>query len=556
MEKRIIPIALVVLASVMMLNYDFIIKPAYAQTFQVISGLSHQVKAIHYQVENDLIWILTGNNTDSRTVLYWVDRSTLSVVGSFNHTTSVNGGVGNKAQDIWCGKTDCFITTASQASNGVNGQILKISTEDISPNIFRGKNVTGTYTHTETMYHITGRDEVTAGFGSITLWVNVCANNSVNCEDEIHIIDGISMTYTQDLVDFGINNNLFRVHEMRWSGIAGGTDNDLVFTHGANIPNTSDAKLRVINLATLLAKCSVDTPVIGVQASLPLGVATNYFGAGNVNNKIYVGTNSGHLFVYDDNCTLLQTVNSTETGLSNDVRYVEASSSRIFMQESGANGIISQMLLNSTGHVVETDNTTYFPLPAVSQTTYDSQFVQVTHGNMILFSGFNKLWYTYTGNDKRVGILTYDTTPEDDPTGSGCDDPANANKLICRLGGNETSDLGRLIGDGILDLGCEVVFVDCTDDNPQTNGLGLLVFIASIFVIIGMFYWSIGREAFHIPIFIWIVIIIALSAFFTITGIIDPIFLIISIIAVIALASPKIIGIVRGGNTFGGGSSA
>jgi hypothetical protein len=56
------------------------------------------------------------------------------------------------------------------------------------------------------------------------------------------------------------------------------------------------------------------------------------------------------------------------------------------------------------------------------------------------------------------------------------------------------------------------------------------------------------------PLFIWVVIILALSAFFTITGIIDPIFLILSIIALIALAAPKAIETLRG-STFGRGSS-
>ena len=142
-----------------------------------------------------------------------------------------------------------------------------------------------------------------------------------------------------------------------------------------------------------------------------------------------------------------------------------------------------------------------------------------------------------------------------EPDPDSCDNPANANLLRCRLGEDGgIGGIGDSVGDGVLLLGCNIIFVDCTDENPQTNGLGLLVFIASIFVVIGMFYYSIGKDAFHMPIFIYIVIIVALSAFFTITGIIDPIFLILSIVAIIALASPKIISVVRG-STFGGGST-
>ena len=151
-------------------------------------------------------------------------------------------------------------------------------------------------------------------------------------------------------------------------------------------------------------------------------------------------------------------------------------------------------------------------------------------------------------------------------TGIDCTLPENANILICRLGGDGTlGSAGAFVignttqGTGILGIGCSIGLVDCTDDsNPQTNGLGLLIFIASIFVIVGMFYKSLGASAtFQMPVFIWVVIIIALSAFFTITGLIDPVFLILSVIALVALASPKVIGFIqnRGGGFGGGGST-
>jgi hypothetical protein len=157
-------------------------------------------------------------------------------------------------------------------------------------------------------------------------------------------------------------------------------------------------------------------------------------------------------------------------------------------------------------------------------------------------------------NSVLVDNTVSEELPEEDPT--SCDNPANANLLRCRLGEDGgIGGIGDSVGEGVLLLGCNVIFVDCTDENPQTNGLGLLAFIASIFVVIGMFYYSIGKDAFHMPIFIYIIIIVALSAFFTITGIIDPVFLVLSIVAIIALASPKIISVVRG-STFGGGSTA
>lgn len=177
-----------------------------------------------------------------------------------------------------------------------------------------------------------------------------------------------------------------------------------------------------------------------------------------------------------------------------------------------------------------------------------------------------------TGSDAKTRILYLSEFTDSEEGGGGggtggidCDLPANENLLICRLGqdGTISGSAGAFVigsvsdNTGLLGLGCSIGVVDCiADDNVQTNGLGLLIFIASIFVVVGMFFYTMGKDIVHIPTFIWVIIIIALSAFFTISGIIDPVFLIVSVIALIALASPKIVGMLKTGSTFGSGSTA
>lgn len=175
------------------------------------------------------------------------------------------------------------------------------------------------------------------------------------------------------------------------------------------------------------------------------------------------------------------------------------------------------------------------------------------------------LFFRGTDLQNENNIPVNQDTGTSNPTGGiDCDDPDNANILICRLGG--TGSIGSAgayvignttTGTGILGLGCGIGWVDCTEDsNPQTNGLGLLIFMASIFVIVGLFFNSIGKEqTMQIPVYVWVILIISLSAFFTITGLIDPVFLIISVIALIALAAPKVKGILSSGSGFGGGST-
>jgi len=199
--------------------------------------------------------------------------------------------------------------------------------------------------------------------------------------------------------------------------------------------------------------------------------------------------------------------------------------------------------------------------------SYDSTTLTQT-GTFVGFTGSavkilrkNATAFYFMGSTERIHLyngLPDDGSEEAPPEEVDNTCVENPETVFCRLGGtndNSTSGVGSLIGAGIINLGCNIAFVDCTtDSNPATNGLGILIFIASIFVIVGMFYWATGRDAFHMPLFIWILIIIALSAFFTIIGIIDPVFLIISIIAIVALAAPKVLSALRG-NTFGGGST-
>jgi len=208
---------------------------------------------------------------------------------------------------------------------------------------------------------------------------------------------------------------------------------------------------------------------------------------------------------------------------------------------------------SDTISIVDIDANVVLTSPAVCDTVADRKIA--THRT-------SNTTHTFVTCNSATNSIVIDNTVSDfvptfDPNDTTCENPANANLLRCRLGDDELTGVGEEVGAGIADLACNVIFADCSEDtNPATNGIGLLIFIASIFVIVGMFYYAIGTEAFHIPIFIWIVIILALSAFFTLTGLIDPVFLVLSVVAVIALAAPKVIGVIRGGNTFGGGSTA
>lgn len=523
----------------------------FAQVFTVVTGMQERIRAISYQASSDSFWVLSEGN--GFTWLHQIDRSTRSNIFSYNHTDTFDDLGAGVTKDIWCGQTSCYITTDS-------GLLVGITTEDISPNIFKGINVTGTYAHANSLGHITGRDQVSGGFGSVTLWIDTFTGTNRN----VIIVDGISFTLTGTLPAYGTTGVNERVHDIRWSEVAGITDNDLITSTGFITDTAAQNSIVVYNLATLAIKCNVATP----SQNNPIPVAPNYYGAGDSNNKFYVGSIDGIVYVYNENtCGVVQTFS---TGLTGDLRFLDYDSGRLFVQENGANAFIKQFAVNSTGFILST-NTTYSPLPSVAQDTFDSVDTTMSNARFWLLAGNGQLWFPYTGNDEKVGILIYEAIPEGGGGtigGTDCDLPENQFILICRLGqdGAEVGSAGAFVignvsqGTGILGIGCTMGLVDCiADPDPQTNGLGLLIFIASIFVIVGMFYASLGGQntwaLFHGSPIILVLIIIALSAFFTITEIIDPIFLILSIVAIIALAAPKIIGLIQNRGFGGGGST-
>jgi len=260
-------------------------------------------------------------------------------------------------------------------------------------------------------------------------------------------------------------------------------------------------------------------------------------------------------------------VTAPSTGKLDQVSSACADTGDVTSAQTGltASSIVGFQYSSSRGEYYVVDSAQIAVMNASVPTTrialYSTQSITTCNEAFTFSSEFDQIGYggTCSVSDSFKIIELEPTAPEEEPSTAFCDDPANADILICRNGGNgEIGSAGAFImgnitqGTGILGIGCSIGLVDCTeDDNPQTNGLGLLIFIASIFVVVGMFYYSGGLR---MPLFIWAIIIISLSAFFTITGLINPIFLILSIIAIIALTAPKIINYVRGGS-FGGGST-
>lgn len=160
-------------------------------------------------------------------------------------------------------------------------------------------------------------------------------------------------------------------------------------------------------------------------------------------------------------------------------------------------------------------------------------------------------------------LTSSDPTPPEPPAGGGggggtggvdCDDSANANLVICRLGGNGTitSAGDFLIGDpdsgvGIVPIICSTGLIDCVaNPDMSTNGVGMLITFVAIAVMVGILWVASRGDLGSIPFFIWIIGVLLIVGFFTIIGLIDVTFLIISVVIIIALATAKLRGLFGG----------
>lgn len=156
------------------------------------------------------------------------------------------------------------------------------------------------------------------------------------------------------------------------------------------------------------------------------------------------------------------------------------------------------------------------------------------NGNTTVF--FIQALVLHNENDQAITSETTGTT-----TGVDCTDEANANILICRIVG--TGVIGGssgIINAGVLDILVSSGVISGEDTNPQTNGVGYIITFISLAVMTGIFFVFTHGHLKEVPTFIWVISTVAIIGTMTAIGWIDPTFLVISIIVIVALAAMQI----------------
>jgi hypothetical protein len=137
-----------------------------------------------------------------------------------------------------------------------------------------------------------------------------------------------------------------------------------------------------------------------------------------------------------------------------------------------------------------------------------------------------------------------------------CLQPENFNILRCVLERGDTTPLmgaSETIDESATNIICQIGLVQCVqnadgsftpvDDNIQTNGIGYIILVVALGILIGIFWVASRGDLGSIPTFLWFIASLAVIGTITAFEFIDPTFLIIAIIAIIALAVAKAKGL-------------
>lgn len=161
-----------------------------------------------------------------------------------------------------------------------------------------------------------------------------------------------------------------------------------------------------------------------------------------------------------------------------------------------------------------------------------------------------------TGTHYWLDFSLSGTIPSSNTGGVDCTQSNNANVLICRLvsqTGGSVGGVGGIIDTGIFRTLVNAGVLSGNDTNPKTNGVGYLMVVMGFGIMTAMFFIASKGNISEIPTYVWFISSLALLGSLTAIGWIDPTFLIIGIIAVIALAVAKMNKTLFSGASFAGG---
>lgn len=180
---------------------------------------------------------------------------------------------------------------------------------------------------------------------------------------------------------------------------------------------------------------------------------------------------------------------------------------------------------------------------------YEYASIGTSFRDYMVYDSVNKVVAIASSSGDLIRLIALDAFGGEGIVGGiDCSIPANANILTCRLatiGNTPLAGASQTIGESSTDISCQIGFIACTNgvpNNPdiRTNGIGYVIVAVALGVFVGLLWVASRGDLMSIPNFVWMVGTIAIIGVITAIEYVDPTFLIISIIVVIALAAMKV----------------
>lgn len=332
---------------------------------------------------------------------------------------------------------------------------------------------------------------------------------------------------------------------------------------------------------------------VGVEiftASSLVSIA-NYTGAPNAmtdviyqSGNLYASSTGGRLQTFDISDTSWDSCDPDGT-TANGLTSVEVTSTQVFLSNPASGRVYITdfdcspvtTITVTNGRALDINSATGVLYVALASSTVVNLY-NATDGSVIgaytleanptgvrISEVFGKFFASTTTNNRMYYVL--DSTPSgDNPDSEFCDLPENFNLLRCVLERNGSS--GALTGTSTLlnqsstNIMCQIGIFSCTQDengnftpeNPdiKTNGVGYIFTVIAFAIMVGIFWVASRGDLTNIPTFVWFISTIGLLGALTAMEYLDPTFLIIGVVTIVAFAVAKAKGMFSGGQIFAG----
>lgn len=512
------------------------LKEAFALQ-QITVTVPHQVYQTKFIPKGTNGYVATFSSTDTHVYVYNATNNAL--VGNINFAGAIRSGsmTGYSLDNVSCDKSgNTGVCAISLGTSATSSEILLVN-----------------------VYTLTSSNNSTRQLFASTLFPVVATTNDGTL---LHFYtwydDGVSTTINQLAINASqsltLTSNRLVVQNTVNSAVrftAVNTADSLQLTTGANSGNWilfgQAGAVQLWKVSTMSRACGLNLDSAGSTSDIQ--AINNYKGQG-----FYVTNDLGKFYQVDLSCTKVQDIDMS--GNTANIRSMSYATDRkeIYLMGSNKIFVINQTSLSATPLVTfQTFNTpNYHFNNLVSGSGLSVNFN--SSNQFIGFGGATSLYFIYwgtqggsSGGSGGGGTSNTCNSNNNPPHCYGdvnCDISPNQNILGCQIvlqGNPPLASASQSTASSINFLLGQTGLVNSTNTNIKTNGTGYILTGVVMGIMVAVFYLASGGELRSMPTFIWFLGTLGVLGLAVAFGWLDTTFFIIAILAVIALASTRVI---------------